>query len=94
MKHELTKEQKKKKEMIEFLKHILPYWESDDLDDYMYIVHHYDLERVATKIQEKLFQQKQELRSVIEGLIPKYHDTKYHNDAEKVLKEILFLIKE
>jgi len=32
--HKLTAEQQKKKEMIEFLKNILPYWESDDLDDY------------------------------------------------------------
>lgn len=42
----------KKEEMIDFLKHILPYWQAEDLDNYMYIVHHYDLERVATKFKE------------------------------------------
>ena len=61
----LTKEQQKKKEMIEFLKHILPYWDSEDLDDYMYIVHHYDLERVATKIQDRISQQKQAFQSTV-----------------------------
>ena len=72
MKWKSTTEQQKKKEMIEFLKCILPYWKSDDLDDYMYIVHHYDLERVATKIQEvideALIQQKQEFEKKLNKL--------------------------
>lgn len=42
----------RKGEMMEFLKHILPYWQSEDLDDYAYVVKHYDLERVATKMQK------------------------------------------
>lgn len=45
-----------KNDLIKFLKKILPYWESDDLDDYMYVVHHYDLERVATNIQDLIEQ--------------------------------------
>ena len=55
------------KKDIEFLKHILPYWEADDKDDYMYVVHHYDLERVAKKMREYF---KSSLREMVEG-IPK-----------------------
>ena len=57
-----SKEVLKKEGMIDFLKNILPYWESDDLDDYMYIVHHYDLERVATKLLSLVQQSKEEGR--------------------------------
>lgn len=59
----------KTKETIDFLKRILPYWEAEDLDDYVYIVHHYDLERVAKKLEDYITSQKAQESERVEKLL-------------------------
>lgn len=89
----LKEEWKEKSEMIDFLKHILPYWQSDDLDDYMYMVHHYDLERVATKLKEYVSQAVQEERARVREHLERQRDAlkghKYQVSAQDVGEQII-----
>jgi hypothetical protein len=69
-----TSDWEKKRRLIEFLKQILTYWEAEDKDDYMYIVHNYDLERVAEKIQALFTSRDTDLLQQIEGMKKEDHD--------------------
>ncbi len=44
---------------------------------------------VDTRLLPAIESQRKEMREKVLELVQKYHDTKYHNDAEKVLSDII-----
>jgi hypothetical protein len=80
---------------IEFLKYVLPYWQAEDLDDYMYVVHHYDLERVAKKfrnfVSTEILSAKREVLEEVKKHIEAQMEAKQL--PEVILDQVLILIK-